>query len=407
MDLQNNPYRKDFPLLMEQEVVYLDSSATSQRPSCVLDAEQEFYKTANANPLRGLYELSMKATEEVEHSRNIVKEFLHAKESCEIIFTRNATESLNLVAYSYGLTHLKAGDEIIVSIMEHHSNMLPWQMVAKQTGAIIKYLECDFDGTITQKHLDDVFSERTKLVAVAHVSNVFGRINPVETIISMAHERGAVVVLDCAQSAPHMPIDVQSLDADFVAFSGHKLLAPMGIGVLYGKKVLLEAMPPFLVGGEMIESVTIDGARYAELPYKFEAGTGNAGGAVALGKAITYLPSIGFEQIMEREHALTTFALEQLKEVKGVHVLGSDRGEEHCGILTFTLDGVHPHDVSSLLDLDHIAVRAGHHCAQPLMDYLKVSSTTRASIAFYNTKEDIERFIESLKKVRRIMGYEQ
>ena len=280
-----NSYKKDFPILEKNNIVYLDSAATTQKPIQVIEAIDKFYKNSNANPHRGAYKLSLEATKVYDEARKKVAKFINAKSERQIIFTRNATESLNLVAYSYGLTHLKAGDEIIVSIMEHHSNMLPWQMVAKQTGAIIKYLECDFDGTITQKHLDDVFSERTKLVAVAHVSNVFGRINPVETIISMAHERGAVVVLDCAQSAPHMPIDVQSLDADFVAFSGHKLLAPMGIGVLYGKKVLLEAMPPFLVGGEMIESVTIDGARYAELPYKFEAGTGNAGGAVALGKA--------------------------------------------------------------------------------------------------------------------------
>ena len=407
MDLQNNPYRKDFPLLMEQNVVYLDSSATSQRPFSVLEAEKKFYECANANPLRGLYGLSMEATNQVEHARELVQNFIHANKACEIIFTRNATESLNLLAYSYGLSHLKAGDEIIVSIMEHHSNMLPWQMVAEQTGATIRYLECTDEGEITEEHLNAVFSDKTKLVAIAHISNVFGRINPVETIISMAHERGAVVVMDCAQSALHVPIDVQKLDADFIVFSGHKMLAPMGIGVLYGKESLLKEMPPFLVGGEMIESVTIHGAKYAELPYKFEAGTGNAGGAVALGAAIAYIQSVGFDAIQEREHALTAFALEKMKEIEGVHMIGSKNADEHCGILTFTLDGVHPHDVSSILDFDQIAVRAGHHCAQPLMDYLKVSSTTRASIAFYNTQEDIEKFVESLSQIRRKMGYGQ
>ena len=407
MDLQNNPYRKDFPLLMEQNVVYLDSSATSQRPASVLEAEKKFYECANANPLRGLYGLSMEATNQVEHARELVQNFIHAKKACEIIFTRNATESLNLLAYSYGLSHLKAGDEIIVSIMEHHSNMLPWQMVAEQTGATIRYLECTDEGEITEEHLNAVFSDKTKLVAIAHISNVFGRINPVETIISMAHERGAVVVMDCAQSALHVPIDVQKLDVDFIVFSGHKMLAPMGIGVLYGKESLLKEMPPFLVGGEMIESVTIHGAKYAELPYKFEAGTGNAGGAVALGAAIAYIQSVGFDAIQEREHALTAFALEKMKEIEGVHMIGSKNADEHCGILTFTLDGVHPHDVSSILDFDQIAVRAGHHCAQPLMDYLKVSSTTRASIAFYNTQEDIEKFVESLSQIRRKMGYGQ
>ena len=407
MDLQNNPYRKDFPLLMEQNVVYLDSSATSQRPFSVLEAEKKFYECANANPLRGLYGLSMEATNQVEHARELVQNFIHANKVCEIIFTRNATESLNLLAYSYGLSHLKAGDEIIVSIMEHHSNMLPWQMVAEQTGATIRYLECTDEGEITEEHLNAVFSDKTKLVAIAHISNVFGRINPVETIISMAHERGAVVVMDCAQSALHVPIDVQKLDVDFIVFSGHKMLAPMGIGVLYGKESLLKEMPPFLVGGEMIESVTIHGAKYAELPYKFEAGTGNAGGAVALGVAIAYIQSVGFDAIQEREHALTAFALEKMKEIEGVHMIGSKNADEHCGILTFTLDGVHPHDVSSILDFDQIAVRAGHHCAQPLMDYLKVSSTTRASIAFYNTQEDIEKFVESLSQIRRKMGYGQ
>ena len=404
-DYRENPYRKDFPLLLEEKAAYLDNAATAQRPVCVMEAEKQFYEHSNANPLRGLYELSMAATDAYEDARETVRKFLHAASEREIIFTRNTTESLNLVAYSYGLTFLKPGDEILVSIMEHHSNLLPWQMVARKTGAVLKFLECEMDGSLPQERLDAGFSDKTKLVAIAQVSNVMGRENPIRKIIQMAHARGAVVVIDAAQSAPHMAIDVQELDADFLAFSGHKLMGPMGIGVLYGKEKWLEQMPPFLTGGEMISSVTREGAVFAELPHKFEAGTVNAAGAAGLAAAIQYIESIGFEKMHAIETALTRRALEGLRAIPHVHVLGSDKAEEHCGILTFTIDDVHPHDISAILDADGVDVRAGHHCAQPLMDYLGVSSTTRASLYFYNTVEEIDALVESVGSVRRRMGY--
>ncbi|MCD7802882.1 MAG: SufS family cysteine desulfurase [Clostridiales bacterium] len=405
MTSEERRIRADFPLLMSDSTAYLDNAATAQRPACVLDAQRDFYEHSNANPLRGLYGLSVAATDCYEQSRETVRDFIHAASEQEIIFTRNTSESLNLVAYSYGLSHLKAGDEILVSIMEHHSNLLPWQMVARQTGAELKFLECEPDGSLPRERLEAGFSPRTRLVAIGHVSNVLGRTAPVEEIVQMAHERRAVVVLDAAQSAPHMPIDVQALDVDFLAFSGHKLMGPMGIGVLYGKEALLEEMPPFLTGGEMIDSVTRTGATYAELPHKFEAGTVNAAGAVGLAAAIRYIQQVGFENMERRELALTRLAMEGLKQYPFVHVLGSERPEEHCGIITFTVDGVHPHDISAMLDSDGIAVRAGHHCAQPLMQYLGVWSTTRASLFFYNTEEEVRAFVESMGTVRRRMGY--
>ena len=408
MNLSHNPYRKDFPLLLDNpNVKYLDNAATSQRPWSVLKAEEEFYKTCNSNPLRGLYGLSMEATDRVENARKTVQKFVNAKKSSEIIFTRNTTESLNLIAYSYGLTFLQEGDEIVVSILEHHSNLLPWQMVAKAKNATLKFLYCENDGSITEEMIQKTITEKTKIVAIAHVSNVIGRENPMNSIIKRAHRYGAIIVVDAAQSAPHKSIDVQKLDVDFLAFSGHKMLAPMGIGVLYGTEELLEKMPPFLTGGEMIESVTQTNAKFAELPYKFEAGTGNAGGAIALAQAIRYMEDKGFSNLQKWEDALTEYALSKMEQIEGIHILGSKNPEEHCGILTFTLDDVHPHDIASILDFDQIAVRAGHHCAQPLMDYLKVSSTTRASLSFYNTKEEIDALVESLSKVRSKMGYGQ
>ena len=400
-----NPYRENSPLLKENPVIYLDSAATAQKPSCVLQAERDFYEHSYANPMRGFYTLSMEATKRLEEARDEVRRFINASSSDEIIFTRNTTESLNLVAYSYGLSRLKAGDEVLVSIMEHHSNLLPWQMAAEKTGAVLRFLECEADGRITQERLEAAFTDRTRLVAVTHVSNVLGCENPIRQIAAMARERGAVVVVDAAQSAPHMPIDVQESGVDFLAFSGHKLMGPMGIGVLYGRRELLEEMPPFLTGGEMIDSVTRTGAVFAPVPHKFEAGTVNAAGAWGLMEAIRYLKRVGFDEVHRRELALTTMALEGLKQIPHVHVLGSERPEEHCGILTFTIDGVHPHDVSAILDADGIAVRAGHHCAQPLFEYLKVNSAARASIYFYNTREEIEAFLKSIAGIRRKMGY--
>lgn len=400
-----NQYRNDFPLLAENPLVYLDSAATAQKPSCVIQAERDFYERYNANPMRGFYALSLEATDRLEKARDEVRRFINASSADEIIFTRNTTESLNLAAYSYGLSHLKAGDEILVSVMEHHSNLLPWQMAARQTGASLRFLECEEDGRITQERLDQAFSRHTRLVAIAHVSNVLGCVNPVKEIVSMARKHGAVVVLDAAQSAPHMPIDVRALDVDFLAFSGHKLMGPMGIGVLYGKRALLEEMPPFLTGGEMIDSVTRTNAVFAPVPHKFEAGTVNAAGAWGLKAAMDYLKTTGFDEVHRQELALTTAALEGLRQIPHVHVLGSEKPEGHCGILTFTIDGVHPHDVSAILDSDGIAVRAGHHCAQPLFEYLKVSSATRASLCFYNTQEEIAAFLRSVSGIRRKMGY--
>ena len=398
-------YKKDFPLLMQQDVAYLDSAATAQRPASVLQAEKEFYEQANANPLRGLYELGVEATDRYEAARERVRKFLNARSGAEIIFTRNTTESINLVAYSYALNNIHAGDEIVITIMEHHSNMLPWQMVARQTGAKLVYLECEKDGSLPDEKLEAVIGPKVKLAAIGHVSNVLGFVNPVEKVIELVHRNGGVVLVDAAQSAPHMKVDVQALDADFVAFSGHKLMAPMGIGVLYGKEKLLDAMPPFLTGGEMIDSVTRDGAVYAELPHKFEAGTVNAGGAVALAAAIDYLESVGLENVHAQEQALTRYTYEGMKKIPGVNILGSDDPDKHCGILSFTVDGVHPHDIATILDSCHVDVRAGHHCAQPLLAYLGVRSCARASLAFYNTTADIDRFLAALGGVRKEMGY--
>lgn len=398
-------YRNDFPLLMQNKIIYIDNAATSQRPQCVIDAEGDFYKNYNANPLRGLYSLSVEATEVYENAREAVRKFIGAEKSNEIIFTRNTTESLNLVAYSYGLSNVKKGDEIVVSIMEHHSDLLPWQMVAKTCGAELKFIECAKDGSIDLEKVKELITSRTKIVAMTQVSNVLGREYPVKEIAKLAHEKGAVMVVDGAQSTPHMRVDVTDLDADFFAFSGHKLLAPMGIGVLYGKEELLEKMPPFLSGGEMIDSVTRTSAVYAELPHKFEAGTVNAAGAAGLKAAIDYIEKVGFDYIGEREIALTSRAIEKMKKIPHVNIIGSQNADEHTGIVTFTIDNVHPHDISEILAADGIAVRAGHHCAQPLLTHLGLNSTARASFAFYNTEDEVDKFTDSVATIRERMGY--
>lgn len=398
-------YRNDFPLLMQNKIIYIDNAATSQRPQCVIDAEGDFYKNYNANPLRGLYSLSVEATEVYENAREAVRKFIGAEKSNEIIFTRNTTESLNLVAYSYGLSNVKKGDEIVVSIMEHHSDLLPWQMVAKTCGAELKFIECAKDGSIDLEKVKELITSRTKIVAMTQVSNVLGREYPIKEIAKLAHEKGAVMVVDGAQSTPHMRVDVTDLDADFFAFSGHKLLAPMGIGVLYGKEELLEKMPPFLSGGEMIDSVTRTSAVYAELPHKFEAGTVNAAGAAGLKAAIDYIEKVGFDYIGEREIALTSRAIEKMKKIPHVNIIGSENADEHTGIVTFTIDNVHPHDISEILAADGIAVRAGHHCAQPLLTHLGLNSTARASFAFYNTEDEVDKFIGSVATIRERMGY--
>lgn len=398
--------RKDFPLLSAQEgAVYLDSAATSQKPACVLEAERTFYEKYNANPLRGLYELSEKATQCYEEARRTVQRFIGAQRTEEIIFTRNATESLNLAAYSLGELLLKPGDEIVVSIMEHHSNIVPWQQAAKRAGAVLKFAECTEQGNIGAKEIAEVLTERTKIVSVTQMSNVLGCVNDIKGIAKLCHERGILVIADGAQSVPHMPVNVQELDVDFLAFSGHKMLAPMGIGVLYGKKEWLEKMPPFLTGGEMIEYVTREGATYAELPHKFEAGTVNAAGAYALAEAIRYMERIGFEAIVKREEELTAFTMAEMKKLPEIRIIGSEDPADHHGILAFTVKDVHSHDVAEILSADGIGVRAGHHCAQPLMAFLQTPSTARASLSFYNTEEEILRFTESLKTLRRRMGY--
>lgn len=398
-------YRNDFPLLMQNKIIYIDNAATSQRPQCVIDAEGDFYKNYNANPLRGLYSLSVEATEVYENAREAVRKFIGAEKSNEIIFTRNTTESLNLVAYSYGLSNVKKGDEIVVSIMEHHSDLLPWQMVAKTCGAELKFIECAKDGSIDLEKVKELITSRTKIVAMTQVSNVLGREYPVKEIAKLAHEKGAVMVVDGAQSTPHMRVDVTDLDADFFAFSGHKLLAPMGIGVLYGKEELLDKMPPFLSGGEMIDSVTRTSAVYAELPHKFEAGTVNAAGAAGLKAAIDYIGKVGFDYIGKREIALTSRAIEKMKKIPHVNIIGSENADEHTGIVTFTIDNVHPHDISEILAADGIAVRAGHHCAQPLLTHLGLNSTARASFAFYNTEDEVDKFTGSVATIRERMGY--
>lgn len=398
--------RKDFPLLSAQEgAVYLDSAATSQKPACVLEAERTFYEKYNANPLRGLYELSEKATQCYEEARRTVQRFIGAQHPEEIVFTRNATESLNLAAYSLGELLLKPGDEIVVSIMEHHSNIVPWQQAAKRAGAVLKFAECTEQGNIGAKEIAEVLTERTRIVSVTQMSNVLGCVNDIKGIAKLCHERGILVIADGAQSVPHMPVNVQELDVDFLAFSGHKMLASMGIGVLYGKKEWLEKMPPFLTGGEMIEYVTREGATYAELPHKFEAGTVNAAGAYALAEAIRYMERIGFEEIVKREEELTAFAMAEMKKLPEIRIIGSEDPADHHGILAFTVKDVHSHDVAEILSADGIGVRAGHHCAQPLMAFLKTPSTARASLSFYNTEEEILRFTESLKTLRRRMGY--
>jgi len=397
--------REDFDILKSGEYVYFDNAATSQRPRQVLEAVSEFYKTANANPLRGLYDWSMEATDRYESARKTVADFIGAKAPEEIIFTRNTTESINLVAYSYGLDNVKEGDEIVITVMEHHSNMLPWQMVAKKNKAKLIYLEPDEEGVISKEEYTSKITDKTRIVAIGHVSNVMGITNPVKEIAEYAHSKGAVVVVDGAQSAPHMKVDVQDIGCDFFALSGHKMLAPMGIGALYGRKELLENMQPFLRGGEMIEYVTREDATYAELPHKFEAGTVNAGDAVGLEAAINYINEIGFDAIEKQEQKLTALLMNGLKKLPYIKVYGSKDPNRHCGIVTFTMDGVHPHDMASLLNDDKVCIRAGHHCAQPLMQFIGAGSTARASVYFYNTEEEVKIFLDKLSKVREVMGY--
>ncbi len=404
-----NPYLNDFPVLKEQmngkRLVYLDNAATTQKPVQVLRAVNEYYRRFNANPHRGLYALSVKATQMYEDARRTVAEFIGAKKDCEVIFTRNASESLNLVAYSYGLNFVNRGDEIALPVSEHHSNLVPWQMVARVKGAKLVYLYPDASGRLSDEEIDRKITRKTKVVAFAQVSNVLGTVYPVRKIVRKAHSVGAVTVLDSAQGIPHYPVDVSDLDVDFMAFSGHKMLAPMGIGVLYGKEKLLNRMPPFLMGGEMIEYVHEQSATFAPLPQKFEAGTQNVGGAVGLAEAVRYLRKVGYRTIRQTEDRLLAYTLKGLAQIPHVTVYGgTEAREDRCGVISFNVEGVHPHDVASILDADGVAIRAGHHCAEPLLEYMHVNATCRASLYFYNTKEDVDAFLQSLSRVRRWLG---
>lgn len=408
-------YKKDFPVFFKEEnknLIYFDNAATTHRPQCVLDAMAEFYSRDNANPLRGLYDLSNRATLSYENSRAVTASFIGASRAEEIIFTRNASESLNFIAYTYGMQYVQEGDEIVISCMEHHSNILPWQMVAQAKKARLVWLECDDQAVISKEEYESKITGKTKIVSIAHVSNVFGITNPVKEIAAYAHKvgdggKGAVVVVDGAQSTPHIPVDVKDLDADFFVFSGHKLCGPMGIGVVYGRYSILEHTPPFLRGGEMIEYVTRDSATFTEIPHRFEAGTVNAGGAVGLAAAIRYLEEIGLKNIEENDNKLASYLADGMKKIPYVNIIGNSDAARHCGIITFTIDGVHPHDIASVLDSEHIAIRAGHHCAQPLMQKLGAGSTARASLYFYNSEKEVDVFCEKLKNVRKWMGFKE
>lgn len=393
-------YKNDFPILTNSNIAYLDSGATTQKPREVLNAITQYYETSNANPHRGAYKLSIKATEVYDKAREKVAKFINSESSKQIVFTRNATESLNLIAYSYGLNNLKKDDKIVISIMEHHSNLVPWQYVSKKTGAKLEYMYTNENGELTEKEIAEKITNGVKIVGITHVSNVLGTINPVKEIIKKAHEVGAIVVLDASQSVPHMKVDVRDLDADFLVFSGHKMLSPLGIGVLYGKKELLENMDPFLYGGDMIEYVYEQETSFAEIPTKFEAGTQNVEGAVGLAAAIDYLEKVGMDNVEKIEKELMKYALLELSKLNFVTVYGPKEIEKHASVISFNVNGIHPHDVASILDSKNVCVRSGNHCAQPLLRYMGIDSTCRASFYIYNTKEDIDRLIEALYKTK-------
>src|SRR5690625_1659876 len=393
--------REQFPIL-DQEVnghplVYLDSSATSQKPISVIEAVDDYYRLMNSNVHRGVHTLGSRATDLYEGAREKTKQFINAKSSKEIIFNRGTTTGINMVAQSYGLQNVQEGDEIVITPMEHHSNIIPWQQVAKITGATLKYIPLQDDGTISIDSARETISNRTKIVAVAHVSNVLGTINPIKELTKLAHENDAVIVVDGAQSVPHLQVDVQDLNCDFYTFSGHKMLAPTGIGVLYGKKKHLEQMEPVEFGGEMIDFVEKYDSTWKELPWKFEAGTPIIAGAVGLGAAIDFLTDVGMENITTYEHDLAHYALDQIESIDGITVYGP---RKRAALVTFNLDDVHPHDVSTVLDMEGIAIRAGHHCAQVLMKWLNVTATARASMYLYNTEEDIDRLVKGLVKTK-------
>lgn len=398
--------RKDFPILSQKvygrPLVYFDNAATVQKPNVVLEKIQSAYTTQNGNIHRGVHFLSQKATEEHEAARAYVAQYINASCSCEVIFTRGTTEAINLVATSFGECFCSEGDEVILSEMEHHSNIVPWQLLAEKKNLKLKIVKLDARGELDLSHYESLFSERTKLVAVAHVSNVLGTINPIKKIVQTAHRKGAKVLVDGAQAIPHLAVDVQDLDADFYAFSGHKVYAPTGIGVLYGKEALLNQLPPYQGGGEMIDRVSFRGTTYNQLPYKFEAGTPDYVGSTALAEALRYLKNIGLEDVCRHEQELLSYATERLKEIDGVRIFGTS--ENKSGVLSFLVGNIHPYDIGALLDKLGVAVRTGHHCAQPLMDSLGIVGTVRLSFAVYNTKSEIDVFIDALKRVASMLS---
>lgn len=393
-----NNIKKDFPLLENENITYLDSGATTQKPIQVIKAVEEFYQKYNANPHRGAYSLSVEATEQYENTRTKIAKFINAKHREEIIFSKNATESLNLIAYSYGLDNLKKDDEVVISIMEHHSNLVPWQKITKQTGSKLNYMYINENYEITDEEIESKITDKTKIVGITHVSNVLGTINNVKKIIKYAHKKGAIVIVDASQSIPHMKIDVQDLDADFLVFSGHKMLAPLGIGVLYGKREILNKMTPFLMGGDMIEYVYEQETTFAPLPNKFEAGTQNVEGVIGLGAAIDYIENLGYDKIQEIEHGVISYARQELSKLDYLTLYTTPNEENRSSVISFNIKGVHPHDVASILDSEGVCVRSGNHCAQPLMRFLGIDSTCRASFYIYNTKEDVDKLVKALDK---------
>lgn len=395
-------FKDEFPILQERKISYLDSGATTQKPQCVINAIDSYYKECNANPHRGAYSLSIEATEKYESTREKIAKFINAKNREEIIFSKNATESLNLIAYSYGLDNLKKDDEVVLSIMEHHSNLVPWQYVTKKTNSKLKFMYINKDYELSKEEIESKITDKTKVVGITHVSNVLGTINNVKEIIKYAHKKGAIVIVDASQSIPHMKIDVQDLDADFLVFSGHKMFAPLGIGVLYGKEELLNKMTPFLMGGDMIEYVYEQNTTFAPLPNKFEAGTQNVEGVIGLGAAIDYIEKIGYKEIQNVEAAITKYAVNELSKLDFLELYITPHLENHSSVISFNIKGVHPHDVASILDSNGVCVRSGNHCAQPLLRYLGMDSTCRASFSIYNTKEDVDNLVEALKRAYKM-----
>jgi cysteine desulfurase / selenocysteine lyase len=398
--------RKDFPILErrvhDKPLVFLDSAASSQKPACVIEAMDCYYRTTHANVHRGVHTLSEEATEQYEGARKKIARFIHARSSREIIFTRNTTESINLVAFAWGRANLRAADEILLTESEHHSNIVPWQLVARETGAKVRYIPVDAKGYLDTSALDALLTKQTKIVGIASMSNVLGTILPVTEVIARAHAIGALVLVDGAQGVPHLPTDVQELGCDFLAFSGHKMCGPTGIGVLWGRRDLLEAMPPFMGGGDMIRKVTFDGAEWNELPWKFEAGTPAIAEAIGLGTAVDYLSALGMDAVRAHEHETIAYALERLSEVPGLTIIGPDDPDRRGGVATFTLDNIHPHDLADILDHEGIAIRAGHHCAQPLHQKLGIPASSRASFYVYTLREEIDRLVDGLYKAKTI-----